>query len=62
METFRWGAHRFGLQKKVTLRDGETIVLWSSADAVVIKVLTGIVQVKLQPPPQPGLLSSERPY
>lgn len=49
MEAFRRGTYRLGLQKKVTLRDGATIALWSSADALVIKVLTRIVQAKLQP-------------
>jgi len=49
MEKFRWGTYRLGLQKKVTLRDGETVALWSSADALVIKVLTRIVQAKLKP-------------
>ena len=49
MESFRRGAYRFGLQKKVALRDGETIALWSSVDALVIKVLTRIVQAILQP-------------
>jgi hypothetical protein len=38
-----------GLQKKVTLSDGETIALWSPADALVIKVLTSIVHARLQP-------------
>jgi len=49
MEKFRRGAYRLGLQKKVTLRDGEAIALWSFADALMIKVLTRIVQAKLQP-------------
>jgi hypothetical protein len=49
MEAFRRGAYRLGLQKKVTLRDGETITLWSPADALVIKVLTRIVQARLEP-------------
>ena len=49
MESFRRGAYRLGLQKKVALRDGETIALWSSFDALVTKVLTRIVQAILQP-------------
>ena len=49
MEKFRRGAYRLGLQKKVTLRNGGTIALWSPADALVIKVLTRIVQANLQP-------------
>jgi RNA-directed DNA polymerase len=49
MATFRRGTYRFGLQKKVTLRDGETVALWSAADALVIKVLTRILQARLQP-------------
>ena len=49
MEAFRRGTYRFGLQKKVTLKDGGTVALWSSADALVIKVLTRILQARLQP-------------
>ena len=48
-EAFGRGAYRFGLQQKVTLRDGETIALLSAADALVIKVLTEILQARLQP-------------
>jgi RNA-directed DNA polymerase len=49
MAAFWRGTYRFGLQKKVTLRDGETVALWPSADALVIKVLTRILQARLQP-------------
>ena len=47
MKVFRRGTCRLGLQQKVTLRDGETVALWSSADALVIKVLTRIIQARL---------------
>ena len=48
-ETFRTGAYRFDVQSKLTLSCGETIALWSSQDALIIKVLTGIIQEKLKP-------------
>ena len=49
MESFRTGAYRFDVQSKLTLSCGETIALWSSQDALIIKVLTGIIQEKLKP-------------
>jgi toxin HigB-1 len=42
--------YHFGLQSKVTLASGDTIALWSSQDALVIKVLTWIIQEILEPP------------
>lgn len=49
MESFRTGAYRFDLQAKITLSCGETIALWSSRDALIIKVLTAIIQEKMKP-------------
>ena len=49
MESFKAGVYRLGVQKKIKLSCGETIALWSSADALIIKALTHIVQEKLKP-------------
>ena len=49
MESFRAGTYQFDVQAKLTLSCGETIALWSSQDALVIKVLTGIIQERLKP-------------
>ena len=49
MELFRTGAYRFDVQAKITLSCGETIALWSSRDALIIKVLTAIIQEKMKP-------------
>ena len=49
MESFRTGTYRFDVQTKIRLSCGETIALWSSQDASIIKVLTGIIQEKLEP-------------
>lgn len=49
MEAFRRGTYQFGLRTRVPLRDGETVALWSSADALVIKILPLILQARLQP-------------
>ena len=49
IEDFSNGAYLFDCQKKITLCCGETIALWSSKDALVIKVLTAILEEKLKP-------------
>jgi hypothetical protein len=49
MESFRSGKYRFDVQTKIRLSCGETIALWSSKDALIIKVLTAILQEKLKP-------------
>jgi hypothetical protein len=49
MESFRSGAYKFDVQVKIILSCGETIDLWSSQDALIIKVLTGVIQEKLKP-------------
>jgi len=49
MESFRTSKYRFDVQSKITLSCGETIALWSSQDALVIKVLTCIIQEQLKP-------------
>ena len=46
---FAAGSYRFDTQKRVKLACGETIAMWSSKDALIIKVLTGILQNKLEP-------------
>jgi len=48
-ESFRTGVYRFDVQSRLTLSSGETIALWSSQDALIIKVLTVIIQEKLKP-------------
>jgi hypothetical protein len=49
IEDFTEGSYNFYVQKKITLSCGETIALWSSRDALVIKVITDIIQEKLRP-------------
>jgi len=49
LDAFRTDDYRFDLQTKLTLSCGETIALCSSKDALVIKILTGIIQEKLKP-------------
>jgi hypothetical protein len=49
IELFRSGNYQFDVQEKVTLSSGETIAIWSSRDALIIKVLTGIIQEELKP-------------
>ena len=49
IDVFRQGNYRLGVQKKVMLSCGETIAVWSSRDAVVLKVLTNIIQERLKP-------------
>ncbi len=49
MESFRSGTYQFDVQAKITLSCGETIAHWSSQDALIIKILTGILQEKLKP-------------
>jgi hypothetical protein len=49
IEAFSCGIYQFDVQAKITLSCGETIALWSSKDALIIKVLTGIIQEKLKP-------------
>jgi len=49
IESFRSGTYRFDVQAKITLSCGDTIALWSSQDALIIKVVTAIIQDKLKP-------------
>lgn len=49
IDNFAKGCYRLSVQKKIRLSTGETIALWSSRDAMVIKVLTRIIQNKLKP-------------
>ena len=44
INVFQRGTYRFSIQQKISLSGGETIALWSSQDALVIKVLTCFVQ------------------
>jgi hypothetical protein len=46
---FHSGTYEFDLKKKITLSDGDRIAIWSSQDALVLKVLTGVVQEILTP-------------
>ena len=49
MDTFWRGEYCFDIQKKITLSSGETVDIWSSRDALVLKVLTWIIQSRLKP-------------
>ncbi len=49
MESFRSGTYQFDVQAIIILSCGKTIAIWSSQDALIIKVLTGIIQEKLKP-------------
>ena len=49
MDRFIQGRHQFTVQQKVRLAQGDTIALWSSSDALVLKVLTYIIQTLLKP-------------
>jgi len=49
MDDFRKGCYQFDVQDKITLSDGDTIAIWSSQDALVLKVLTWIFQGILNP-------------
>jgi len=49
MESFRTGLYQFDVQTKITLSCGVTIALWSSQDALIIKVLTVFIQERLKP-------------
>ncbi len=49
IKSFLTGSYQFGLQKKIHLSSGETIALWSSPDALVLKILTFLLQEFLKP-------------
>jgi hypothetical protein len=49
IHSFCSGVYRFDVQKKVEDSNGEFISLWSSRDAVIIKVITQIMQERLKP-------------
>ncbi len=49
IRSFLLGSYRLDVQKKITLSTGETIALWSSRDALVLKVLTVFLQKWLNP-------------
>ena len=49
MDRFTQGRHQFAVQQKVTLAQKDTVALWPSCDALVLKVLTRIVQTVLKP-------------
>jgi RNA-directed DNA polymerase len=49
IEDFTKGTYKLSVQKKLTLSCGDTIAIWSSRDALVIKVLTAIIQEALKP-------------
>ena len=45
---FERGEYRFDLQKRIYLLNGEIIDIWSSCDALVLKVLTWVIQERLK--------------
>ncbi len=49
IDSFISGRYRVGLQKKIRLLNGETIAVWSSQDALIIKVLTMLLENKIRP-------------
>ena len=49
MDRFIQGKHQFAVQQRITLAQGDTVALWSSCDALVLKVLTCIIQTLLKP-------------
>jgi RNA-directed DNA polymerase len=49
IKSFLIGSYKFDVQKKIHLSSGETIALWSSPDALVLKVLTFMIQEILRP-------------
>ena len=49
IRSFIRGTYQFDAQKKINLSTGETIALWSSPDALVLKVLTFLMQETLKP-------------
>jgi RNA-directed DNA polymerase len=48
MNLFWKGHYRFDVQEKLTLSCGETIAVWCSCDALILKVLTRIIQDNLK--------------
>jgi hypothetical protein len=46
---FLTGSYHFDLQKGIRLSTGEAITLWSSPDALILKVLTLLIQKWLKP-------------
>ena len=46
---FLAGSYRFDVQKRISLSTGETMALWSSPDALILKVLTLLIQKWLNP-------------
>jgi len=48
IDAFARGEYQFKVQKRMTLSNGEAIAVWSRWDALVLKVLTWIVQEKLK--------------
>jgi hypothetical protein len=49
MNLFWKGHYRIDVQDKLTLSYGETIAVWCSCDALILKVLTRIIQDNLKP-------------
>ena len=49
MDRFIQGRHQFSVQQQVTLAQGDKVALYSSCDALVLKVLTYIIQTLLKP-------------
>jgi len=49
LNQFYGGKYQFDNQKKTTLSDGDRIAVWYSRDALILKVLTRIIQDNLKP-------------
>jgi hypothetical protein len=49
MRVFWQGAYQLGLQQKITLASGETVDLWSACDALVLKVITWLIEARVRP-------------
>jgi RNA-directed DNA polymerase len=49
IKDFAKGSYLLSVQKKIRLSEGEIIALWAPCDALVIKVLTIIIQETLNP-------------
>jgi len=49
IDRFIQGRHQFAVQQRITLAQGETVALWSACDALMLKVLTRIIQTLLKP-------------
>lgn len=49
MDAFYCGEYCFDVQSKISLAEGDRIAVWSSRDALVLKVLTWVIQERVMP-------------